>query len=434
MINGNIRFDGSNLFGSNPKYRYLPLWSVSGKWIISNEHFLSGSELVNNLAVRASYGLRGNIVEESTPQIVASALPPNEVNQLLQMEIIQAPNPELKWETTSSVNIGFELGMFDNRLTLDVDYYRDYSKDLIASKNVSSVTGFLNKFVNYADVKNQGVDVSVSGYIIRKKQFSWLSSVNLGYVKNKVVKSNITPQAESLVKSIYTPGEVFLGKPVNGMFSYRFARLDENGIPLFYDENNNILSEDDPEIEEAVYNNIYNLKYEGTRDPILSGGFNNVIRYKDFSLSFLFSFGLKNKVRLPEFAYNSLPEADQNANRKIMDRWRKPGDENNPETTPAFKQSANANIQNLWKAADKHIQKADYIKLNEIILAYQLPAKWIKNTFIKEMNMTFQVQNVWKWVANDQGLDPEAWTGITLSPSRGEKEPVNYTFGLALHF
>ena len=92
-----------------------------------------------------------------------------------------------------------------------------------------------------------------------------------------------------------------------------------------------------------------------------------------------------------------------------MDRWRKPGDENNPETTPAFKQSANANIQNLWKAADKHIQKADYIKLNEIILAYQLPAKWIKNTFIKEMN-------------------------ITLSPSRGEKEPVNYTFGLALHF
>ena len=115
-------------------------------------------------------------MEESTPQIVASALPPNEVNQLLQMEIIQAPNPELKWETTSSVNIGFELGMFDNRLTLDVDYYRDYSKDLIASKNVSSVTGFLNKFVNYADVKNQGVDVSVSGYIIRKKQFSWLSS------------------------------------------------------------------------------------------------------------------------------------------------------------------------------------------------------------------------------------------------------------------
>lgn len=72
--------------------------------------------------------------------------------------------------------------------------------------------------------------------------------------------------------------------------------------------------------------------------------------------------------------------------------------------------------------------------MNEIILAYQLPAKWIKNTFIKEMNMTFQVQNVWKWVANDQGLDPEAWTGITLSPSRGEKEPVNYTFGLALHF
>lgn len=70
----------------------------------------------------------------------------------------------------------------------------------------------------------------------------------------------------------------------------------------------------------------------------------------------------------------------------------------------------------------KTYSKSGLYKLNEIILAYQLPAKWIKNTFIKEMNMTFQVQNVWKWVANDQGLDPEAWTGITLSAlERGKR-------------
>lgn len=441
VINGNIRFDGSNLFGSNPKYRYLPLWSVSGKWIISNEHFLSGSELVNNLAVRASYGLRGNIVEESTPQIVASALPPNEVNQLLQMEIIQAPNPELKWETTSSVNIGFELGMFDNRLTLDVDYYRDYSKDLIASKNVSAVTGFLNKFVNYADVKNQGVDVAVSGYIIRKKQFSWLASLNLGYVKNKVVKSNITPQAESLVKSIYTPGEVFLGKPVNGMFSYRFARLDENGIPLFYDENNNILSEDDPEIEEAVYNNIYNLKYEGTRDPILSGGFNNVIRYKDFSLSFLFSFGLKNKVRLPEFAYNSLPEADQNANRKIMDRWRKPGDEAT-KIIPVLSGHAGGDshyTKVIFNKSQKTVVPGDYLRLRNVMLEYRLPGRLVQKIVLGDrqlggISLKFQAQNLFVWADKRmKGYDPET-INYTTTAYGSLPLPRSFTLGLNVNF
>ena len=77
VLNANIRFDGSNLFGSNPKYRYLPLWSISGRWIISNESFLQDNNTISNLALRASYGLRGNIVEDSSPSIIAAALPPN---------------------------------------------------------------------------------------------------------------------------------------------------------------------------------------------------------------------------------------------------------------------------------------------------------------------------------------------------------------------
>ena len=133
--------------------------------------------------------------------------------------------------------------------------------------------------MNYANVKNQRVDIAMSGSIIRSKQVSWMSSLNLGYVKNKVTKSNITPQAQNLVKSVYTPGEVYLGKPVNGMFSYRFAELDADGMPLFYDQDNNKLNAGDTELPTAVFSNIENLKYEGTRDPILTGGFNNVIKY-----------------------------------------------------------------------------------------------------------------------------------------------------------
>ena len=446
VINGNIRFDGSNLFGSNPKYRYLPLWSVSAKWIVSNENFLAGVSMLNDLAIRASYGLRGNIVEDSSPQIIASALPPNKFNDLLEMKIDQAPNPDLKWETTSSLNIGLELSMLNNRLSVDVDYYRDASRDLIASKDVSAVTGFLNKYVNYANVKNQGVDIAVSGYIIRSKQVSWMSSLNLGYVKNKVTKSNITPQAQNLVKSVYTPGEVYLGKPVNGMFSYRFAELDADGMPLFYDQDNNKLNAGDTELPTAVFSNIENLKYEGTRDPILTGGFNNVIKYKEFTLSFLFSFGLKNVIRLPEYAYNSSPSDDQNANRRIMERWRKPGDEAT-KVIPCLSGGSGYfttadgtyYTTGLFNQSQVTVVPGDYLRLRNVMLEYRLPRQLVQKIVIGGcslggISLKLQAQNL--FVLADRrlkGYDPET-INYTTTAYGSQPLPTSFTLGLNVNF
>ena len=120
--------------------------------------------------------------------------------------------------------MGLELGLFDDRLTLDVDYYLDESKDLIAYKSVSSVSGFTGKYVNYADVRNQGIDVSLSGTLLKNKDWRWTAAFNMGYVKNKVTKSKSTAQTKYLVQSVYTPGEVYEGKPVNGMFSISFCQ------------------------------------------------------------------------------------------------------------------------------------------------------------------------------------------------------------------
>ncbi len=446
VVNGNIRFDGSNLFGSNPKYRYLPLWSVSGKWILSNEDFMENASRVSNLALRASYGLRGNIVEDSSPQIIATALPPNSITQLLEMSIIQAPNPELKWETTSSLNIGAEMSLFGNRLTATFDYYRDYSRDLIAYKDISAVSGFLNKSVNYADIKNHGVELALSGYIFRQKSFSWKSSLTLGYVKNKVTKSNIVPQAQNLVKSTYVPGEVVQGRPVSGMFSYRFAELDHAGDPLFYDSENNKLGSKDAEIAAAVYSNVENLKYEGPRDPILTGGFNNLLRYKDFSLSFLFSFGLKNKVRLPQMAYRTAPGASQNANRRIMDRWRKPGDEATkiiPRLSggaSSFQiESGSFYTTDLFNQSQVTVIPGDYLRMRNLMLEYRLPARFVNKVVLGDrtlgsLSLKFQIQNV--FVLADKrlkGYDPET---INYTTSAYGSLPLarNFTIGLNFNF
>ena len=442
VLNANIRFDGSNLFGSNPKYRYLPLWSVSGRWIISNESFLSDNEMIDNLALRASYGLRGNIVEDSSPSIIAAALPPNAVTGLFEMEIQQAPNPDLKWETTASFNVGLEVGLFDNRLSLDVDYYLDKSKDLIAYKGVSSVSGFSGKYVNYADVSNQGLDISLSGTIIKNKDWRWTTAFNMGYVKNKVTKANSTAQTKYLVQSVYTPGEVYEGKPINGMFSYRFAGLDDIGMPMFYDKDGKVLGVSSEEIVNFPYD-IANLKYEGTRDPILSGGLNTRIAYKNVSLSMLFAFGLKNVVRLPARAYVTAPADDANANSSIKDRWR-PGKDNTGKTIPALSSgdgyiaTADGNFYatDWYNSSDETVVPGDYLRFRNLMVEYQLPGRWVDNVIVGgrklgNVSLKFQAQNL--FVLADKrlkGYDPETINYTTTSYG---SLPLARTFTLGLN-
>ena len=444
VVNANIRFDGSNLFGSNPEYRYLPLWSVSGKWIIKNESFLTEKEWLNDLALRASYGLRGNIVEDSSPQIIASALPPNSVTGELEMEIQQAPNPDLKWETTSSFNIGLDMSVFDNRLSLTLDYYLDKSKDLIAYKGVSSVTGFTGKYVNYADVKNQGLDVSLSGTVIKMKGWQWDIAFNMGYVKNEVTKSYSTPQAKYLVKSTYTPGEVFEGKPVNGMFSYPYAKLDESGIPLFY-YGDKIIGVTDSDIVNFP-NNVNNLKYEGTRDPILTGGLNMNLRYKRLSLSMLFAFGLKSVVRLPSVAFSSAPNGSENVNATIKDRWR-PGQNNEGKTIPVILENGGyvsingeySTATGWYNESDATVVPGDYLRFRNLMLEYQLPAQWLEKVVVGgrslgNVSLKFQAQNLFV-IANKRlkGYDPET-INYTMTSYGSLPLTQTYTLGLNINF
>ena len=442
VLNANIRFDGSNLFGSNPKYRYLPLWSVSGRWIISNESFLSDNTLISNLALRASYGLRGNIVEDSSPSIIAAALPPNAVTGLFEMEIQQAPNPDLKWETTASFNAGLEIALFDNRLSLDIDYYLDKSKDLIAYKGVSSVSGFSGKYVNYANVTNQGLDVALSGTILKSKDWNWTAAFNMGYVKNEVTKSKSTAQTKYLVQSVYTPGEVYEGKPVNGMFSYRFAKLDGKGMPMFYDKDGNVLGVDSDEIVNFPYD-IENLKYEGTRDPMLSGGLNTRVAYKNVSLSMSFAFGLKNVVRLPSRAYVSAPNSDENANSSIKDRWR-PGQDNTGKTIPALSSgdglimTADDNFYatDWYNLSDATVVPGDYLRFRNLMIEYRLPLRWVNKVVIGDKKLSsvtlkFQAQNL--FVLADKrlkGYDPET---INYTTNAYGSLPLARTFTLGLN-
>lgn len=459
VVNANIRFDGSNLFGSNPKYRYLPLWSVSGKWMIGNEAFFDGArEVVNHFALRASYGLRGNVVEDSSPQIIAQALPPNPLSGLLEMEILQAPNPDLKWETTGSLNIGLELGFLDNRISVTADYYQDYSRDLIAYRDFSSVSGFSGKSVNYADVKNEGVDISGTFQIIKGKNWQWTSTVNVGFVKNKVTKSLAKPQAKYLVMNYYTPGQIMEGHPINAMFSYKFAGLengfvvdpenligtDLNGTPKFYGKDGIAYNSGDAQMA-MIPNDVSNLQYSGTRDPQVTGGWNNVVRFKNWTLSTLFSFGLQYVVRLPEIGYADKPNSEQNSNASILDRWIR-GQDNTGKTIPVIGGSGFFSVGNetfyttkMYNQSQMSIVPGDYLRFRNLMLEYRLPARIankiaIKGTKLQNFSLRFQAQNL--FVIADKrlkGYDPET-INYTTNGYGAMPLPRTYTLGLNINF
>ena len=445
VLNGNIRFDGSNLFGSNPKYRYLPLWSVSGKWTINEEDFLRNTEWLSNLALRASYGLRGNIVEDSSPQLIATALPPNSNTGLLELEILQAANKDLKWETTASLNIGLEVALFDNRLAMDVDYYLDKSKDLIAYRDVSAVTGFSGQNVNYADMRNQGIDVSLTGQIIRTKDWDWSMAFNLGYVNNKVTKCFVQPQAKDLVKSTFTPGQVMKGKAMNAMFSYRFANLDEEGFPTFYDRDGNIWGAYDAGFLNIPMD-VKALKYEGERDPNITGGLSTNLRFKNLTLSMLFNFGLDNVVRLPQLAYDNYPQGYQNANKSIMDRWR-PGQDNTGKTIPRLSlgsaivtvESEDVYVIDMYNKSQMSVVPGDYLRFRNLMLEYKLPRKWLDRVVISgrslgNVSVKFQAQNL--FVLADKrlkGYDPET-INYTTNSFGALPLAQTFTFGLNVSF
>ncbi len=227
---GSIRFDGSDLFGVDKKYRYLPLYSVSGLWRLSNEPFMQGTrKWMDNLAFRVSYGIRGNIDKNTSPfllgkYIVDNILPGGSEHMI---DINSAPNKKLRWEKTQSVNVGLDFSVLNRALNLSVDYYYRKGTDLIGKQMLPLETGFVSTNINWASMVNKGVEVSLSTRNVATKNFSWYTNLNFAYNNNKVLREAI-PEAQTI------PGRE--GYPVDAIFAIKTAGLDEEGYPLFYDK------------------------------------------------------------------------------------------------------------------------------------------------------------------------------------------------------
>lgn len=439
---GSIRFDGSDLFGVDKKYRYLPLYSVSGLWRLSNEPFMQGTrKWMDNLAFRVSYGIQGNIDKNTSPfllgkYIVDNILPGGSEHMI---DINSAPNKKLRWEKTQSVNVGLDFSVLNQALNLSVDYYYRKGTDLIGKQMLPLETGFVSTNINWASMVNKGVEVSLSTRNVATKNFSWYTNLNFAYNNNKVLREAI-PEAQTI------PGRE--GYPVDAIFAIKTAGLDEEGYPLFYDKEGKkvtlkelyrlqdpfglgftVNSDVTPAEERSFYS------YIGSQDTPYTGGLINTFSYKNWELTANLSFNLGGYVRTTP-SYNFINfDRGQNVNSDILDRWTP---ENTDGRLPALITSEKRADEYYWydqkseiyKNLDIWVKKLNYFRLQNLRLGYRLPEKMIKSLGMGSASVAIEGRNLLVFGSSYKNfLDPESMYNPYAPPI-----PKSITFSLNLNF
>ena len=434
-LGASVRFDGSDVFGVAKKYRYLPLYSVSGLWRAKEESFLRDVDWIDELSLRASYGLQGNIDKNTSPYLIGTfdktSVLPGHIENIISAE--NAPNPNLRWEKTRNVNIGLNLGVLNNRIRLNVDYYRRHSTDLISSRQLPLETGFASTTVNWASMENEGWEFAINTSNIKTKKFSWTTSLNLGFNSNKILN-------ESVAENSTFPSRE--GYPVGAIFAYKTDGLDKDGYPLFVGKNGERLTATEffrlnrfgaSTLSAEEQRNLYT--YIGTEEPKCSGGFINTFELGDWQLNLNFMFNLGMKVRVQPSYSPTYFDRGQNTNTDILNRWtatntgaKLPG--LMVSTAERANEYTHYSEYNTYSMLDIWVRDRNYCRLQSVRLAYRIPKSILAPIGISSASVSLEGRNLFVLSSDyDNYLDPE-----TMGNPYAQPITRSFIFGLNVNF
>lgn len=432
IFSANIRSDGSNKFGSNPKYRWLPTYSFAIKWNLMNEPFMKAYKWIDNLAFRGSYGLQGNINVDDSPYLIVTTGTRDNVLGLPISNIKRLPNPDLRWEKTHSWDAAIDFSFFNERIRGGIDFYGKKTKDLIMTKTVASSNGRTSLYYNAGKMDNKGYEGFINFGIIKNKEWSWRFGVNFSCNKNNITYANPEDLSENEIINKMLSGTLAVeGSALGSLYSYHFAGINQDiGYPMFYTKSGKLsILGTKPDME---------LVKTGTIFPKLTGGFDTQINYKNFSLSMDFTYSFGSKSRLPEYYTNNTIDPLSNLSQDWLKCWKQSGDEtiypapynslllNNYFATESgsLYNTYDSNVSNrvrpysMYNYSDIRVAKMDFIKMKMLALSYNFPRKYLESINISQLLLRFQVTNLFT-IANKKwnGLDPETRTNIPSTPT-----------------
>lgn len=443
-INGSWRVDHSNLFGLDKSAQNKPVWSAGVKWMIGEEDFMKSSDWINNLALRATYGITGNSPNPGTASSYDILMPVT--NSILPngrgLQIATAANPKLTWEGTKILNLGIDFSILKNRLNGSVDFYNKKTDNLIGDMAVNSFTGYSTIIGNFGSLENKGVEFSINSLNIQSRNFLWSTNLILAYNKNVITQLNSPVPISTGLEKVRS--KYLTGYPAFAIFAYQFAGLDNLGDPQIYLGDKTVTKERNVATPEDI-------KFMGTYQPVWSGGLSNSFRYKDFTLvaNTVFNLGHVMRVDMGSDFLNGNYSGNITGHRNIfggssqsgftggqlnpvfLDRWKKPGDENITNVPSYIANSSVADTRReIWYYTwgDINVTNASFIKLRDITLIYSLPKNVLNHINTENISLRLQVSNIMLWKANNYGIDPEF-----QEPFTGRRTPYNpYLAGSSL--
>ncbi|WP_345949032.1 SusC/RagA family TonB-linked outer membrane protein [Mucilaginibacter sp. PAMB04274] len=405
MLSLSARKDESNLFGVNSNHKGVPLWSAGLAWNIVNEKFYH-LPVLPYLKLRLTYGYSGNVDNSRSAYTTIGYVPTNNYTHVPYANVINPPNPELRWERVGMTNIGLDFGFVNERITGSVDYYTKKSKDLISPAQIDFTTGFSYLFINSAKTKGQGVDLQLNSRNLTGA-LAWNSTLLFSYNRNQITAYyNDLSTASAYVGTGLTLNPV-VGRDVYALYSYKWAGLDsQTGDPQGYV--NGSVSKD---YSAMINSSLSDLVYNGSAIPVYYGGFRNTLTWRSLSVSANITYRFGYFFRKTSINYNNL-YSGWVGNSDYSLRWQKPGDEKTTNV-PSMIYPNDPNRDEFYAYSDATVAKADNIRLQDIRIGYQLEKNrqaWLPFNSLQFYIYASNLGILWR--ANKWHIDPDYGSGF----------------------
>lgn len=418
LLTATVRRDGASNFAENHKYAIFP--SAALGWRVSNENFMQGIETVSNLKLRASYGVTGNpsIDPYQSLASLASIYASSNGSTVPAITPNQPANPNLKWESSYQTDLGFDFGLYEDRISLTFDYYNIHTKDLIMTDNgVPWYFGYYNPEIltNVGEISNEGIEISLYTRNIVKKDFTWSS--NVIFSKNKTEVTSLINGADwfgNAAPSYFSVDRTYIlreGEEVGMFWGYDYAGVFQGGdipegtalIPSSYDDDGNPiageplfydLADEDGNVDGTIDSDDRTII--GNPNPDFTWGFTNSFTYKNWDLNIFFQgsqggqiFNLTN-VQLDNGDANTTYDYYENA-------W------TSTNTDTDEPRVGNSSFREI---SSRFVEDGSYVRLKNVSIGYNLPKNFVSKLGIQNLRISVSGQNLLTFT-NYSGLDPE---------------------------
>ncbi len=491
LVTATVRGDGSSKFSKGNKWGFFP--SASAAWRISEERFWKDngvSEVIDNLKLRVGYGTSGNCNIDNNMYATDYgsghyAIGNADVSTLKPGDTVG--NPNLKWETTTSTNVGLDLSLLRNRINLSVDWYNNQSNDLLIKNNIPTSTGYKYQYQNIGSVRNRGFEIVLNTVNINAGGFRWTTDFNISFNRSKVLAIYGESGDDYFTRSQESGHCMYMikvGQPLGQFYGYIYDGVyttdmfdqstDKNGDPIYtlkkgipYDKNRKRsdvqpgdmklkrLSDAVDADGEPVFNSTSNddRTVIGQAQPKFTGGFQNTFTYKGFDLNIFMNFSYGNKIfnmSSQRFIGPYLP--NQNSLSVMKSRFTLLDPATGEETFDLARLAElNPNQHDrraMWSIKsdnklaitcpmDYYVEDGSFLRLNTITLGYSLPKRLLTRAHINSLRVYVTLNNIHTFTGYS-GYDPEvSSTSSILSAgmdSSSYPRAKSYVVGLNLTF